>query len=160
MRERARLAATGLSAGCRMAKDAANSTRGRAPPGDLPAFPRPGDLPEHPRAVPALAGTPGGRPSSRSGKRKSRTPVPRVLSLSHRSWYRSWPPSDLRVCRLGHPTRSLSLRSGAGDIFGTGQQFVLAQDRTKVAQVPLSQQAASPFPALGSTLRGPQLLTG
>lgn len=133
---------------------------GARPPGDLPALPQPGDFPELPRAVPALARTPGGRPGDRGGKQKGWTPVPRVLSLSRRSWYLSWPPSDLRGCRLGHPTPSLSLRSGAGAIFRTGQQFELAQDRRKVAQMPLSRQAASPLPALGSTLRGPQLLTG
>lgn len=151
------LAAAGLSTSCRTAKDGVGSTRGRAPPGDLPALPRraAAEGGEHP-AGPQRQQTPqAAAPSGRGGKRRGSALVPRVLSLSRRSWYLYRPPSDLRGCSLGHPTGSLSPRSGAGDKFGTSQQFELAQDERKVAQVSLSQQASPPLLALGSALRSP-----
>lgn len=73
-----------------VAQDAASSTRGRAPPGDLPALTHPAAArgrraPQAAPRGPALADPGAGAPSGRGGKRRGRAPVPEGPALSRRA---------------------------------------------------------------------------
>lgn len=145
----------------RTAKTPPSPPEGALPPGDLPARQRPttAEGGERPRAAPALEAPLADAPSGPGGKRRTRGPSFGAC-LSCRLGTSPDILQTFEAVALGHPTRRLSLRSGAGDEFWTGQQFSLPRTGERwLGAAPVPAGVISPTRPW-SALRRPQFLTG